>query len=801
MGLNILTLRASKKYTEQTIIGEGAIKGKDGADGKSAYEVAKANGFEGTETEWLESLKGKTGNKGDKGLSSYEVWLSEGNVGTEDDFLLSLKGHKGDKGEQGVIGEKGEQGEQGIQGKQGVKGDKGDDGYPFLIYKEYHELSEFNSEDFPEIGLMFIIKNETTETYPVYRYTGDTENPYSYITELSTSESIKGEKGDKGDTGEQGVQGVAGKDGTTYTPTIGKINTVDNSEPASASVEIDEDKKVAKFNFDIPKGKDGTGSGSNIDVDTEMSDTSENAVQNKVIKKYVDEKSVNISADDNNAIKSNEDGIYVKDLSDDISRINIAQKTVNKELDYVFLQVPETIIDLKQGSVIPFSIKVEGTVETVKDNYSFKLKAGKRYKISCDLMADSSGTCTITLRDVQTNDKIGGFVKAASNYTTSNSDCSFQCVYTPKADCELQFFVSNLGGQCRLYNKFNSAYLIVEEMAMEKTIDPLEYVNESQGIEDTPVGHIIAHMGTIAPKHYLVCDGSEYNISDYPYLAQHIKDNFGSINYFGGDGINTFSVVDLRGEFLRGTGTNSHTEQGNGGTVGEHQDATQHMRFVYSNNGLYTYTNSTTSSPQNEDCVSNNMVAGKRASLSASGNSNEYYTSRPTNTSVLYCIKYEPTYFMQNTYNGNVYSADEQIVGKWIDGKTIYQKTISYDTLTPTTKWTKLHEIQNVDSVISIKHLYGVGNGDYYQSTDGIVWNDDTTRLQIAYHDGAISYVLGSAFTGDTLIKSIHITMQYTKTTDSPSDVPIAPNSSCSCVNYTDEEVSTEIDTVLGGTE
>lgn len=34
--------------------------GKDGADGKdglSAYEVAKANGFEGTEEEWLESLK------------------------------------------------------------------------------------------------------------------------------------------------------------------------------------------------------------------------------------------------------------------------------------------------------------------------------------------------------------------------------------------------------------------------------------------------------------------------------------------------------------------------------------------------------------------------------------------------------------------------------------------------------------------------------------------------------------------------------------------------------------------------
>ena len=67
MGLEILTLGASKKYTKQTIIGEGAIKGKDGADGKSAYEIAKANGFEGTETEWLESLKGADGKNGANG--------------------------------------------------------------------------------------------------------------------------------------------------------------------------------------------------------------------------------------------------------------------------------------------------------------------------------------------------------------------------------------------------------------------------------------------------------------------------------------------------------------------------------------------------------------------------------------------------------------------------------------------------------------------------------------------------------------------------------------------------------------
>lgn len=38
-----------------------------GADGKSAYEIAVDNGFVGTETEWLASLKGEKGDKGDTG--------------------------------------------------------------------------------------------------------------------------------------------------------------------------------------------------------------------------------------------------------------------------------------------------------------------------------------------------------------------------------------------------------------------------------------------------------------------------------------------------------------------------------------------------------------------------------------------------------------------------------------------------------------------------------------------------------------------------------------------------------------
>lgn len=70
--------------------------GKNGRDGKSAYEVAQANGFQGTESEWLQSLEGKSGARGEKGdrgeegKSAYEVAIDNGFKGTEKDWLKSL---------------------------------------------------------------------------------------------------------------------------------------------------------------------------------------------------------------------------------------------------------------------------------------------------------------------------------------------------------------------------------------------------------------------------------------------------------------------------------------------------------------------------------------------------------------------------------------------------------------------------------------------------------------------------------------------------------------------------------------
>lgn len=72
--------------------------------GKSAYAIAVAHGFRGTEQEWLDSLKGLQGPQGEPGPKGEPG--KDGKPFTYDMFtqdqLETLKGPKGDKGEDGL---------------------------------------------------------------------------------------------------------------------------------------------------------------------------------------------------------------------------------------------------------------------------------------------------------------------------------------------------------------------------------------------------------------------------------------------------------------------------------------------------------------------------------------------------------------------------------------------------------------------------------------------------------------------------------------------------------------------------
>jgi len=67
-----------------------------------------------------------------------------------------------------------------------------------------------------------------------------------------------------------------------------------------------------------------------------------------------------------------------------------------------------------------------------------------------------------------------------------------------------------------------------------------------------PIGCVVNYLSWDIPPSFLFCDGTEYNISDYPYLFNTLKDTY------GGDGITTFAVPDLTGEFITGIEQNTN---------------------------------------------------------------------------------------------------------------------------------------------------------------------------------------------------------------------------------------------------
>ena len=160
----------SVKYISDTSFSLSATKltsssgqGEKGDPGESAYQVAVNNGYVGTETEWLASLKGEPGPQGPKG--------DTGETGPQ--------GPKGDTGETGPQGPKGDTGETGPQGTKGDTGETGPQGP----------------------------KGDTGETGP--------QGPKGDTGETGP----QGPKGDTGETGPQGPKGDPGESGAAPTTT------------------------------------------------------------------------------------------------------------------------------------------------------------------------------------------------------------------------------------------------------------------------------------------------------------------------------------------------------------------------------------------------------------------------------------------------------------------------------------------------------------------------------------------------------------------------------------------------------
>ena len=117
----VITIVDADGETSATL--HNGANGEKGTDGKSAYQIAVEQGYQGSESDWLSSLKGDKGNTGAKGnpgqdgadgKSAYAIAVEHGYEDSEEKWLLSLKGEKGDTGERGEKGDTGADGKDGF---------------------------------------------------------------------------------------------------------------------------------------------------------------------------------------------------------------------------------------------------------------------------------------------------------------------------------------------------------------------------------------------------------------------------------------------------------------------------------------------------------------------------------------------------------------------------------------------------------------------------------------------------------------------------------------------------------------
>ena len=227
--------------------GPSASVGEDLPRGKSAYEVAVENGFSGTETEWLASLKGATGapgadgRDGEDGKTPYVGDNGNWYIGTDDTGKPS----------------------------RGVKGEPGKDGVTPTFSIESVETGEPGTDadvtmtgDAPNHGLRFVIprgdKGDTGAAGADGKtpYVGDNGN--WFVGSDDTGKPSQGAKGDKGDTG------------ATPNLTIGSVTTLEAGQNATAS--ITGESPDLTLNLGIPKGADGEGKA--VDISTTLSSSS-----------------------------------------------------------------------------------------------------------------------------------------------------------------------------------------------------------------------------------------------------------------------------------------------------------------------------------------------------------------------------------------------------------------------------------------------------------------------------------------------------------------------------------------------
>lgn len=116
----------------------------------------------------------------------------------------------------------------------------------------------------------------------------------------------------------------------------------------------------------------------------------------------------------------------------------------------------------------------------------------------------------------------------------------------------------------------------------------------------------------------------------------------------------------------------------------------------------------------------------------------------------------------------DLYSADEKIIGRWIDGKPIYQKTVSLGNLPNKTTKDVAHSISNLADIVSVSAVRKHPGDSIFSELPYV--HDTTVNYQIGIAIDTTNITIYSRNTDSSPFIG-YVTLQYTKTTDSSVEI------------------------------
>lgn len=323
------------------------------------------------------------------------------------------------------------------------------------------------------------------------------------------------------------------------------------------------------------------------------------------------------------------------------------------------------------------------------------------------------------------------------------------------------------------------------------TDNDVEWVNQTGGGSATgdtlPVGSIMPYPKATAPENWLVCDGSELDRTEYNHLFAIIGTTFGE-----GDGSTTFNLPNIKGRTIVGLNADDADFNTIGKTIGEKthtltiKEMPEHnhkQSLAGGNSGNSGKAAYSWSVPANQYLYTGDDLAGK------TGGSQPHNNIQPSFVAA-YIIKAKQSAGLVATVvnslestsatdalsakqgkelnekitRNSTYSTEEQAVGTWIDGKTIYRKVINFGTLPNATKKEVQHNISNISIFTKI---------------EGIAIRNDETKftqsLPLVYKNTEMFYNTALAVDnttieiqtdGDRSMFNGYVTLEYTKTTE-----------------------------------